>query len=99
MCVLSVYTRRATISPELLSRVNRAESHYGASRSVIIRLALHDWLEKHPVPRESIEAPEAAPRIHIDKERPFQDYIKPGMSPKELLDTLQLYEAAQNNQV
>jgi metal-responsive CopG/Arc/MetJ family transcriptional regulator len=41
-----------TIEPDFLNKVDAAAKHYDAPRSVIIRLALHDWLDKHAVPEK-----------------------------------------------
>jgi len=82
------YSRRIdiTIETHLLKKLDTQVARYANSRSGLIRLALVEWLEAHPEPHKEVS--------EFDYEKPFKDYIKPGMNAEELVNLLEAYEKA-----
>jgi len=84
------YSKRIdiTIPLELFEQLKAQAERYHTSRSGIIRWAFQEWMEAHPNPAQLAE------KTNIDKEKPFNHYLKPGMRPEAILDKLEEYEAA-----
>jgi Arc/MetJ-type ribon-helix-helix transcriptional regulator len=82
-----------TISKTLLKEIDDQADRYKLSRSGLIRWALQEWLEAHP------DKAKQAEELGIDPRRPFNDYLKPGMSAQETIDMLERYDAAQGNRL
>jgi metal-responsive CopG/Arc/MetJ family transcriptional regulator len=74
------YSKRinVTIEPALLTQVDEAAAHYSIARSVIIRLALHDWLG-------SYSKPKVEPEPEVDYEALAKKYPKVHPGDTELL--------------
>ncbi|HEY5442407.1 MAG TPA: ribbon-helix-helix domain-containing protein [Candidatus Saccharimonadales bacterium] len=81
-----------TLPGELLRHTDENAQRYDISRSAIIRWALHEWIDRH-----GRELPQTKKAVNMDQS--FRAFIKPDMSPDELLNALQDYEAASSNQV
>jgi hypothetical protein len=81
-----------TLPRQLVEEITQYQKAFGWNRSIIIQLALRDWLAKQQsVKQKPANLVAGQP---YDQNKSYKDYTRPDMSDMELLETLIEFEAA-----